>query len=335
MLAAIILALMTAWGLLIAASIIFVAIAVPTPQTAQYPLVVYIQIGFGIIALLISLFCGWTVFGLFRLQRWARYSILILGGLLAVFSALVTIFDCVLAFSSFVASPNPSGVPPATLRLILLAIAGFNVLLTLIGVWWLIYFNLGRIRSFFAPNEAPETNGAISTHTTELGNSSASVVEILLKCLAVLYLVGAVPGVLMAFFRFPLFFLGFTLRGSSATIVSLLLAAIGLSIGIGLFRRARFAWYAALAFNVFGLTSSVILFAPHNRASMIDYQQEINGRLFPGMNTLARQPSQVMQGPMWIPMALISFVCVGLVIWLLICARPLFDVAPNPALDEA
>jgi hypothetical protein len=121
----------------------------PHPETSRYPLIAVFQIGFGIVALLISLFCGWTVVGLFRLQRWARYSVIVLGGALAIFSTLSAILFFALAFSPAISAPNASGMRPATMRIVSLAMAGFFLFVALIGVWWLVYFNLRRIREVF------------------------------------------------------------------------------------------------------------------------------------------------------------------------------------------
>ena len=55
-----------------------------------------------------------------------------------------------------------------------------------IGVWSLVYFNLRRTHTLFGPNGAPNTQ-----LTTEPTVASKSVIEILVICLAILYIVTA------------------------------------------------------------------------------------------------------------------------------------------------
>jgi len=166
-LAAIVLALMTCYGLLAGATIAFIAFASRTPQTAKYPIVMAIELAMGGISLLISGFCAATAVGLFRIQRWARYGILILGGLLAIFSALFAIGSIAFAFSSFLANPptTTSNAPPfnpAVIKTIFLGMGGFFLIVSLIGIWWLVYFNLRRIRALFDPNRYPVLDQPLS-----------------------------------------------------------------------------------------------------------------------------------------------------------------------------
>jgi hypothetical protein len=97
-----------------------------------------------------------TAIGLNGLRRWARFSTIIIGGLMAVFGLLMMLGGLV----AFVA-PQLSAASAATphlqsaqlmvravlgvMELIYAAIAG-------VGVWWLIYFNRKRVREAFAPH---------------------------------------------------------------------------------------------------------------------------------------------------------------------------------------
>jgi len=269
-LAAVALGLMTCQGFLSAGIAIFSALVIRPPETAQYPAITAVEIGIGVIMLLISGLCAFVVVGIFRLKGWAR--ILILGGLLVLFSAPVAILFIALAFTSFINTADTPGVSPAAMRFIFLGMGG---VLMLVGIWWLVYFNLRRIRALFARNGTPVQPELLLYTSLPPAQgpeaSSRNVIEILLTCLAVLYLFGAASGIVMALTQFPLFFLGFTFRGVSGSVVALAFAIFNLGVGIGILRRVKLAWVAALAFQFVGLISTLLMFLPRNRALMADY----------------------------------------------------------------
>jgi hypothetical protein len=339
-LAAIVLALMTCYGLLSSATIIFTALAIHTPQTAQYPMIKAVQVAMGVMSLLISGFCAATVVGLFQVQRWARYGILIFGGLLAIFSALFAILCTAFAFSSLLAKTSPPNAPavnPATMKFIFLGMGGFFLLVSLIGVWWLVYFNLRRVRALFKPKRYPMTGEHLSTAPdAELQlpvastSTNTSVIEVLVACLAVLYLFGAASAVGMALLHFPLFFLGFIARGPAASAFSLALAALSVAIGIGLLRRRKAGWILAFAFQIVGAISSLLLLLPGNRATLARYQQEISQHMSSRFGLPAPTPNPAFQGTtMYALSGIVGVVIAAAVIWLLIQARPYFGIRPN------
>lgn len=329
--AAIVLALMTCMGFFSGASVIFAAVFIRTPQLARYPMVEDIQIGMGVFILLVSGFCAFTVTGLFRIKRWARFSILILGGLLAFYFFLTAVLFFVFAFSSMALQPTAAGVPPGMIKGAFLGLGGFCCLFSWVGVWWLVYFNLRRIRALFATNgvgplpelpaQAPVSAAGvwIDPNTPKRG-----AIEILVICLAVLYLLGAASGIVTAFLHFPLFFIGFVVRGTSASVAALLFSAISLGMGIGLLRRMKAAWVTALAFNALGLVSTLAMLTPRNRAMMADYQQEIFRHMFSGAFPYP-PPSQFNPASTYFLGAVVGALTVGAIFWLLLKARPLFD----------
>ncbi len=330
-LSAIVLALMTCVGLISGVSVIFTAVFIRTPQLAQYPVVEAFQIGVGIVILIISGFCAWTVVGLCRIRRWARISILILGGLLAFFSLLFVLVMCVLAFTSLAPPPGTPGVSPAMMRVIFLGAGGFYLLLMLVGIWWLVYFNLHRIRTLFAANGArPQPESAFQAGMPVVGvwidpnTPKRGAIEILVICLAVLYLFSATSGIVTAFLHFPLFFMGFIFRGTSASVAALFFSAISLGMGIGLLRRIKAAWVTTLAFNALGLVSTLLMLTPRNRAMMADYQQEILRHMFSGAVPFP-SPSQFNPASTFFLGAVVGVLMVGAVFWLLFKARPLFE----------
>jgi hypothetical protein len=101
-----------------------------------------------------------TAIGLNRLRRWARFSTIIIGGLMAVFGLLMMLGGLV----AFVA-PQLSAASAATphlqsaqllVRVVLGVMELIYTAIACVGVWWLIYFNRKHIREAFAsPAELP------------------------------------------------------------------------------------------------------------------------------------------------------------------------------------
>ncbi|HEX5236684.1 MAG TPA: hypothetical protein VFW25_15295 [Silvibacterium sp.] len=337
-LAAIVLALMSCMGLVSAASVLLISVFVPTSQIPQYPAMQAVQVVSGIFMLLVSGFCAWTVVGLFRMKNWARISILIMGGLVAAFSLLSFVGFSVLTFSSAIPADGALGVDvhaapgasAAIMKAVFISIAGCYLMGVLLGLWWLFYFSRRRIRMIFAADGLRPGSGPGSQVPAEIegvwidsSKSSRGIVEILLICLAALYLIAGASGLITAFLHFPLFVFGFIVRGTTASLFAGLFFVISIGIGVGLLRRMKAAWVTALVFNGFGLVSTLILFIPRNRAVMMDYQSELVRRMFSGLVPV--NSNQFMLGPFYL-LGEISGVLTSLAIfWLLIRARPLFD----------
>lgn len=106
---------------------------------------------------LFLIFAVWgiaTAIGLSRLRRWARFSTIIIGGLMAVFGLLMVLGGLIVfvtpQLSASAATPHLQSaqlmvrVVLGVMELIYAAIAG-------VGVWWVIYFNRKHVRESFAP----------------------------------------------------------------------------------------------------------------------------------------------------------------------------------------
>ena len=96
--------------------------------------------------------CFWTVVGLFRFRLWARYSMIVLGVLDFLFFASLSAGLVWLRSNPFVvameARPNPG--MPVSPGALMIGLSAFYAVLALIGVWWVVYFNLARVRLAFA-----------------------------------------------------------------------------------------------------------------------------------------------------------------------------------------
>jgi hypothetical protein len=329
--AAIVLALMACFSLLNGCLGLFSAVFIHSPQHAQYSVTGSVEIAAGALIFLISGFCVYVAVGLFRTKRWARLSILMLGGLLAVYSFIVGVISWVMAFSRFAMPADTLSVAPAMMKLAFFGAGVFSFLFTLIGVWWLVYFNLRRIRALFAANVVhplpellPQAHMPVAGVWIDPRKPKRSAIEVMVICLAVLYLLGAFYGIAEVFVQFPLFFLGHIFRGTSAAVSGIVLAIVDLGLGVGLLRRMKSAWVSALVFNAFSLVCTLVILNPYQRARMADYQQEIMRRMLSG---LTPQPpsSQFMLGPTYLFGGILGVVTTGAVFWLLLLARPLFE----------
>ena len=151
-LAAIVLALMAAFGLLSLAFSIVTLFLARHALAPEIPSVRIILAAVHLLMLAAVFWCFWTVIGLFRLRAWARYSIIVLGILDFLFFAALSAALAWLRGNPFVtamdARPNPS--MPFSPGMLMAGLAAFYGLLALVGVWWVVYFNLSRVRQAFA-----------------------------------------------------------------------------------------------------------------------------------------------------------------------------------------
>lgn len=336
-LAAVVLALMTAFWLLCGFVTIFGAVFIRPPQAAQYPAIWGVQAGVGIVVLLLSGLCAWVVVGLFRLKNWARVGVVVVGAVVAFYSLATGAIFCVMAFVNLDAfmPPGAPKVSPALMRGVFIAMGAVSFLFALVGVWWLVYFNLRRVRALFAasganpvPDRVVPAPAAAGGVWVDRAAPKRSVVEILLIVLAVLYFWGAAVGVISAFLRTPFFMFGHVLRGASAAVLMLALAVFKLWLGIGLLRRVKAAWIGALALNSWILLYGVTMISPGIRASMLNYQDEIARNSHFG---LPPNPplNHLLAGPIYVFSAVICVLMAGAIFWLLLRAKPLFEARAN------
>lgn len=344
LLAAVVLGLMACFGLLTSVGMFFGALMVKTVRAELPPSVEAFEMVTGVITLLISIFLGFVVVGLFRMKQWARICILIIGGLVAFFSFFNVVIDVALSFmaSSFIPRQPAAQVPPEVFRLMFLGTAVVSLLVALVGVWWLVYFNLRGVRTLFAkrpvldtqvtqPNpEVPSmtaTTEGVWIHPGAPVKPGKGAVEILIIVLAVLYLLGFAEMIVAIFVHLPIFLFGYIARGATADAGFLLFSVLNIAIGVGLLRRVKAAWAGAMFFNGLGLLSGLCLLLPGNRAALLSIQQEMTRKLFGGtIPSVTGSPVAFIQGPILVISAVLGVVVAGLVFWLLIKARPLFEV---------
>ena len=151
--AAIVLGLMAFVGLLLAACSAFAMFVLNSPLIPRIPAVRLVAGGVDALILGLVILAACTIVGLIRQKIWARYSIVLLGLLdLLVFGLMAVGVLIARVKSGMATMPIPTR-PGLTLGDILIWLAVFYGVLALIGVWWMIYFNVQHVRLAFAENQ--------------------------------------------------------------------------------------------------------------------------------------------------------------------------------------
>ena len=230
------------------------------PVLGWMPIVLY---AFCAVFIAVAVWEVLTAVGLFRVRRWARYSVLIIGGILAVFSLMSFLLTLAMLLAPL---PGAAGMDPsqahnvhAFTKIFFGVIALFHLVRCAIGVSWLVYFNKKRVRDIFAglPGQAPE-----------------SPRPLLISILAVFILIGAVSCLLAVFIPFPGAFFGLILHGWGKAAFYLVYAAALAAAGIGLWRMEEWARRLALVIQAIGAVNCVVYFV--RPSLMLRYTSEVN-----------------------------------------------------------
>lgn len=328
--AAVVLGLMAAMGIfgsLISAATTFFLRA---PGMPEVPGVRAVMVVMAVAILCFFLFCGWTVVGFFRMRAWARYAILAIGGIEFCFCALIGASMVLLRSMPL---PVPAGTPsPMNMGIVFLAMAGFYGLMSLIGAWWLVYFNLKPVREAFSgaamaardlamvPGFAPapgEAEAVMAAAPAQPGTSGWRIVIIVWACLMLFSLL-FFPMVFMT--HLPLFIFGMELRGVAATTTTVVLLAVMVYIAVGLLKKWTAAWYVALAWQAYTLVFFLTFFVPGVWARFISYQQEIQGYWLSRMNLPSAPPAMDIRPVMAMGMVL-GGAMVAVLTWALVERR--------------
>jgi hypothetical protein len=196
----------------------------------------------------------WTSVGLFRMRPWARSSILVFAG----FLALVCLFSLLMTTLMPISADFSAAAGGQTFRGTMAIVFAIPLAISL---WWLVQFNTRSTRAAFAtPFEASTSTRPLSI--TIIGWSA---------------IVGALGVLMIALMRSPVFLFGWSFGGWPATVFYVFLAALSAYMGKGLLQLRESARRLAIAWFGFGLVHiSVVALVPSIRARMLALQQSIS-----------------------------------------------------------
>ena len=223
--------------------------SLPATRTAPLPPPWMPEMIYGTAAFFLLL-AAWgiaTTIGVYKLRRWARGSILIIGGSMAVIGFVSALACVAMIFVPLPASPaveSSRGPSVQTaVHIVFLVCALFYAAICAMGVWWLIYFNVKSIRTLFAAGEA-------------------SLAEprrpLLISVYAVLLLSGALCFPFIFIVKTPAVFFTVLLHGWARTALYGALCALNVVTGVGLWRLKEWARRLALVLLAYGFVQMLI-----------------------------------------------------------------------------
>ncbi|MGP8173962.1 MAG: hypothetical protein ACLP7O_05375 [Terracidiphilus sp.] len=209
-----------------------------------------------------------TAVGLFRLRRWARYSMLVIGGLVALFSLVILLVTLLMML---VPLPVPANLDAsqahtaqAMTKVIFGVMAFVHGIICAVGVSWLVYFNRQKVRDAF---------------TGKPGTVVESRRPILISVIAVLNMIGAGFCPMFVFIPLPAFIFGWLLDGWGKVALYFVFAALTASVGVGLWQLKEWGRLLALGMQAFGLVNTAVYIL--RPALMLRYSAEIQQRMTP------------------------------------------------------
>jgi len=237
-----------------------------TPVPAIPAWTPFLMYGFSAFLVALAVWGICTAIGLFRLRRWARYSVLVIGGCLALFAIPQIV---IMLIMMAVPLPLPANVDPAQAQIAHnFAKVMFGVMSALyavvcaVGVFWLVYFNRKRVREAFAGLQG------------EIVESSR---PILISVVAIVSLIGGPSCLLLAFLPLPASFLGLTLHGLGKVVLYLVYGMLLTAAGTGLWRLQEWARRLSQGMQLIGLAHLFLYIA---RPSLVTkYSEEIDRTL--------------------------------------------------------
>jgi hypothetical protein len=253
---------------------------------------------FWLFGLAVAVFGFFVGIGVFRRRNWARISMLIWGGIMAVLSAL----SVALIFVVFNSLPSnlPSGLEAGPFMVFLKVFMFFFYGLPLgIGIWWLVLFTRPRVAAGFAApdslaaypqameiSESPQLQPAVQPSF-----SPKTACPLPLLILAGLLIFSSVCMVLAVLFpmtgSMPFFFFGTVFTGVTAKLMLGLLGAIFGIAGVGILKLKPVALHTVLILQcVFFINGILSLQNPRFLAAAQDAMQRADAEnpAFPGGN---------------------------------------------------
>ena len=211
---------------------VFLATALGLPRDRSFPGMEYFFFLLPVVMLCLAVWGITTAIELFRLQSWARMSMLVIGGLLAFFGVTSAPFAFLVPYFL------PAQGTPFPMRSIFVSVGVFYAALGALGGWWVYLFTRRSVRDrFVSPEPVP-----VSGPTRPLG----------ITVIALFLLVGGIWFPVFLLMDSPAAFLTVVLTGWKASLVNGLYGALLLSLGVGLLRGIP--WSRTLAVYYFAFT---------------------------------------------------------------------------------
>jgi hypothetical protein len=246
--------------------------------------------------------------GLLKLRRWARSSMLVIGGGMAVMGFLCALMMFVMAAVPFMAPAHADAAQAQSfatmMRVTFGVMGGICLLHSALGIFWLVYFTRKRVAEVFAGG----AGGAVESRRPFL-ISVISVLSVVLVvfCLLAIFL----PG--------PTILFGWVLRGWAKTALCLAFGAAWGAAGVGLWKLKEWGRRLALFSTGIGTAhSAYLLVFPSTFAK---YQQEMQQTILP----MQPGPMGPMQGTMMQIAFGFSVVWCLAIFWVLIHYRKAFQ----------
>jgi len=252
-LSAILLGLLAAVQLLFTVLMIFAGFLVlnkglpPTAGPQPFPpsMMPVLMFGMSVLFAAIAVWFVLTLIGLVRLRSWARYSLLVIAGLMAGFGGILMLTSFAMPFlmPNLPTAPGQPAADPGMMHMIFFVTGAVYGIVTALGVALLVYFNLAKMRALFLLS-APVALGPPNTST---GRARPTAITVL----SWIYMISAPFCLIYTFLPWPAFLFGFILYGFAAHCLYLFFGLLTFAIGYGLYRlrnEARVALSALFAF---------------------------------------------------------------------------------------
>jgi hypothetical protein len=223
------------------------------PTTLQPPFFKAIMVIIAAVFFACALWGVLTAVGLFRMRRWARISILVIGALLVIF--------CGLSLGMLLAMPlfMPEIESSRGMGMVMGMMITIYLIPIVLGLWWLIYFNRAAVKAEFlqgvVPDEGPRRPLSIAVIAWHL----------------VVFGIMIIP---FALFDWPAYLFGIVLTGWAAKLTYLVFGVAQLVIGAGLLKLKPWSHTAAVWYCIFLMVLAVVFaFQPDVAARMADLMQ--------------------------------------------------------------
>ena len=287
-------------------------------------------------SLLTAAFGAWqivTVVGLIRLRSWARYSVLVIGGILTFLGAISLLSVAAAGFlmPRLMAQTSNPQAPPHLMQFVLLASGLIYGAIASVGIWWLVYFNLRATKQAFSTAYAIDPvfyagepgDPQLYRGTGRFARTPTSVMVI-----GWLFLFSGVCCLGFCWLPFPAYLMGVILTGFLPHLLFLAFAVVAGLIGWGLLRLDNRARLGAYGLMVYGLVNFAVMLTPWGRGRYAEYQSMLNARI--GVSVHQPQLFDPTSFCFILAMVLMGILFYAVQIWILEKHKRAFTSAPPP-----